>query len=1032
MAHRVEQLLVRKTVTVLFCDVTGFTSLGERVDPETMRRVMLRYFDEMRTVLERHGGTVEKFIGDAVMAIFGVPVVHEDDALRAVRAADEMRRALARLNGELEARFGFRLEERIGINTGEVIVGDPATQQTIATGDAVNVAARLQQAARPGEILLGRETYRLVSDRVRAGPLQTFSVKGKDQPVSTWRLDEVRAGAERIFRRLDSPIVGRVRERELLHAAYRAALEEQSCRVVTVLGTAGVGKTRLAQEVAARAFGASVAQGRCLPYGDGITFFPVTEIVRSLAGISADDDADVVRGRIAQLLPANDETDLVTDRLVGVLSADANVRAEEAFWAVRKLLEGVARSRPLVLVLEDLHWAEATLLDLVEYLVGWSHGAPMLVLALARPDLLELRPDWPGERLALEPLEPNEIRALLANLVGAAELDPAIAERIESAAEGNPLFVEELVRMLIDDGALVLEDGRWVAREVGELAIPPSISALLAARLDHLEPEEQTVLQCASVVGKQFWWSAVAELAPSEIRGRVSSHLHALVRKRLLFPAESTTFSNEDSLRFGHILVRDAAYAALPKARRAELHERCAQWLTEKTGDRSAEYAEIVGYHLEQAYGAQAELGPPDAHTKQLGESAGEYLSAAGRRALAREDVPAAVNLLRRALDLLPADSSAKTGLLPDYGSALIKSGQFEAADAVLAEAIARPNGNDRVPQLRATIERQFLRLFTDPEGSTSEILEIASSVVPELEALGDDVGLSKAWRLLGEIHMIACRWGARADALAQAIDYARRAGDKHQEASLVGPLGHALLYGPTPVNEAISRCEEFLADSRGDRPVEAAMLSALGCLRAARGEFDDARHLCARAAGMFDELGLPLRQAVRSLERAEVENLAGNSAAAERHLRAGYDTAASIGARSLQATLAASLANVLCTLGRYEEATELALESVGAGGGDDIATQTLSRSARGKALAASGEFSAAEELVREADELASSTEFPNLQATVLLSLAEVQLAAGRADDAAAAAAEAEAILTAKGNVVGARLAAKFLSATAA
>jgi ATP/maltotriose-dependent transcriptional regulator MalT len=349
----------------------------------------------------------------------------------------------------------------------------------------------------------------------------------------------------------------------------------------------------------------------------------------------------------------------------------------------------------------------------------------------------------------------------------------------------------------------------------------------------------------------------------------------------------------------------------------------------------------------------------------------------------------------------------------------------------VLAEAIDR-SSDTRGLHLRATIERQFLRLFTEPERSTDEILEVGTAVLPELEEVGDELGLSKAWQLLGEVHTIACRWGARAAALGQALEHARRAGDRRQEASLIGPLGHALLYGPTPVNEAIARCERFLADGRGDRGVEAAMLSALGCLRAARGEFDVARQLCARSAAIYDELGLPLRQAVRSLERAEVENLAGDPAAAERQLRAGYETAASIGARSPQATLAAFLANVLCTLGRYQEALELAAESVEAAGGDDVASQTLSRCARGKALARLGDLDTAEELLREAEELASSTEFPNLQATALLSLAEVFAEAGKIDDAGAAATRAERVLTSKGNVVGARLAAKLLSPSAA
>src|SRR5215208_5100446 len=651
---QVAEPLVRKTVTVLFCDVTGFTSLGERVDPETMRRVMLHYFDEMRTVLERHGGTVKKFIGDAVMAVFGVPVVHEDDALRAVRAADEMRRALARLNVELVARYGIRLEERIGINTGEVVVGDPTTQQTVATGDALNVAARLQQAAQPGEILLGRGTHRLVADRVRAGPLETFHAKGKSAPVSSWRLDEVRAGADLIFRRLDSPLVGRGLERDYLRDAYRTVIEEQSCRLVTVLGAAGVGKTRLAQEIAARSFGAAVAQGRCLSYGDGITFFPIAEVVRSLAGITADDNDRVVRARVGQLLPLGDEAEVVTERLVSLLSDDGTARADEVFWAVRKLLEVVARSRPLVLLLEDLHWAEPTLLDLIEYLVGWSRGSPMLVLALARPELLELRPGWPGDRLVLEPLDGDDVHALLGNLLGSAELDPAVAANIQHAAEGNPLFVEELVRMLVDDGTLVLEDGRWIAREVGELPIPPSINALLAARLDRLEPEEQTIIQCASVIGKQFWWRAVVELAPPELASRVGSHLHALVRKRLVFPAEPASFVSEDSFRFGHILVRDAAYAAMPKATRATLHERFAAWLESKGAQE-----EFRGHHLEQAYRARCELGPADDETRALGERAATLLASAGRRAFARDDLPAARTLLEHAV-ALPLDRPAE------------------------------------------------------------------------------------------------------------------------------------------------------------------------------------------------------------------------------------------------------------------------------------------------------------------------------------------------------------------------------------
>jgi class 3 adenylate cyclase len=371
------EALVRKTVTVLFCDVVGSTSLGERIDPETTRRVMMRYFDEARTVLERHGGTVEKFIGDAVVTVFGVPVLHEDDAMRAVRAADELRDALETLNRELDENWGIRLEWRIGVNTGEVVVGDPTSRQTIASGDTVNVAARLQHAAGPGEILMGKETYRLVRDRIRAGPLTSFALKGKSDEVKTWRLEEVRAGAERVFRRIASPLVGREAEQDAFHDLYRTVLDEQSCQLVTLLGPAGIGKTRLAEEIAARLFGATVASGRSLPYGDGITFWPIVEIVRALTGLTAEHGADDARRRLTDLLPQTEESAVAVERVLGVLGLGGVARSEESFWAVRRLFEAVAREQPLVLVLEDLQWAEPTLLDLIEYLVGWSRGSPI-------------------------------------------------------------------------------------------------------------------------------------------------------------------------------------------------------------------------------------------------------------------------------------------------------------------------------------------------------------------------------------------------------------------------------------------------------------------------------------------------------------------------------------------------------------------------------------------------------------------------------------------------------------------------------
>jgi class 3 adenylate cyclase/tetratricopeptide (TPR) repeat protein len=1012
MVERVEPL-IRKTVTVLFCDVTGSTSLGERIDPETLRRVMLEYFDEMRAAIERHGGTVEKFIGDAVMAVFGVPVVHEDDALRAVRAGDEMRGALVRLNNDLDSKFGVRLEMRIGINTGEVVVGDPTAEHLIATGDAVNVAARLQQAAQPGEILLGRETHRLVADRIRAGPLESFSLKGKSEAVPTWRLDEVRAGAEFIFRRLDSPLVGREQERDFLRDAYRTVIEDQSCRLVTVLGAAGVGKSRLAQEVAARSFGAAVAQGRCLSYGEGITFFPIAEVVRSLAGITADDNDRVVKARVGQLLPPGDEAAVVTERLVSLLSDDGTARADEVFWAVRKLLEVVARSRPLVLLLEDLHWAEPTLLDLIEYLVGWSHGSPMLVLALARPELLELRPGWPGDRLILEPLDGDDVHALLGNLLGSAELDPAVAANIERAADGNPLFVEELVRMLVDDGTLLLDDGRWVASEVGELRIPPSINALLAARLDRLEPEEQTVIQCASVIGKQFWWRAVVELAPPELASRVGSHLHALVRKRLVFPAEPASFVSEDSFRFGHILVRDAAYAAMPKATRAILHQRFAAWLESKGGQE-----EFRGHHLEQAYTARCELGPPDDETRALGERAAMLLASAGRRAFARDDLPAARTLLERAA-ALPLDPAAQAETLLELGVALRWTGEQARAATVLDDALehARALGDERLAA-RVEIEESTLRAMTDPRVSTSELAAVAEEASVVFRTADDDVGLAKAWILLAEAHWIRGSCGDMERVLEDALHAAERGGAERELRWVMRALMRGALLGPRRVEDAILRCRELQERGRGDAALSANGDSMLAVLEAMRGAADEARRLYGRSKRTLEEAGLKTMLASLQMYAGMAELVSGDALAAERELRLGYGLLDDMGEQDRLSTTAAYLARALVAQERFGEADLVARVSEASASEDDLASQVIVRGTRARIVARSNDIGSAEHIARHAVELSRKTDLLGIQGDALVDLADVCTVIGKPQDATSALAEAAALYQRKGNAV--------------
>jgi class 3 adenylate cyclase len=528
---------VRKTVTIVFSDVSGSTSLGEQLDPESLRRVMGRYFDEMRAVVERHEGTVEKFIGDAVMAVFGIPVVHEDDALRAVRAAMEMRERLSALNEELERDWGVTIAVRTGVNTGEVVAGDASGGQRFATGDAVNVAKRFEEAAPPGEILLGEPTYRLVRDAIEVEPVADLELKGKGELVSAYLLRSIEPEAAGRARRLDSPMVGRERERSLLEQAYERAVGDSACHLFTVLGVAGVGKSRLIEEfLAGLGESATIARGRCLPYGEGITFWPVLEVVRMLHG------EDAV-STIADRLAGDENAELIATRVAAAVGlAERPGLSDETAWAVRKLLENHARERPLVLVFDDVHWGEPTFLDLVEHIADLSRDAPILLVCVARPELLDAQPGWAGGKfnatsVLLEPLNDEDSAELIDNLLGRVKLDTEVRTRVTEAAEGNPLFVEEMLGMLIDDGLLERRNGNWVATgDLGSISVPPTIQALLSSRLDRLDPVERAVVEHASVEGKVFHRGAVMELVPAEIRGDVGSHLQTLVRKELLRP----------------------------------------------------------------------------------------------------------------------------------------------------------------------------------------------------------------------------------------------------------------------------------------------------------------------------------------------------------------------------------------------------------------------------------------------------------------------------------------------------------------
>ena len=686
----------RKLATIVFIDAAGSTQLGETLDPETVRTVMARYFSAIRPIVEAHGGIVEKFIGDAVMAAFGIPVVHEDDALRAVRSAIEIRAALDQLDGELRAGNDATVQFRTGINTGEVVAGDHASGQAFATGDTVNTAARLQAAAPTGEILLGRSTWLLVRDAVTAEPVEPIVAKGKTELVEAYRLvgvDPSRAGHER---RLDRPMIGRSRELDLLRDAFGSVVGERTCRLVTLLGTAGVGKSRLVAEfVELSAPAATVLRGRCLSYGEGVTYWPIAEIIRAAAGVLESESPADARSKLLALLGEADDADLVAARVASAIGLSTDVAPqEEVFWAIRRLLEQLAGDQPLIVVIEDIHWAEPTLLDLIEHIADWSRDAPILLVCPARPELLDARPRW-GEAdrddltITLEPLGVAATRDLIAGLPGGPALPLAVSARLTAAAEGNPLFVEEFLAMLIDDGLLIASpDGAWSASaSVVTVRMPPSVKALISARLERLAPEERAVAERASVVGRVFEQAAVTELSSDALRPMVEGNLLALVRKELVRP-ELTELSIGDAFKFRHILIRDAAYEALPKAERAILHARFADWLEATIGDRLPEYEEIVGYHLEQAHRYRIELGETGDAVAALAGRAGAHLSAAGVGAASRGDLPSGIGLFGRAAALIPPGRQ-RIELLINLRSTLRSAGDREAADAADAEAVA-------------------------------------------------------------------------------------------------------------------------------------------------------------------------------------------------------------------------------------------------------------------------------------------------------------------------------------------------------
>ncbi len=1006
----------------MFADVTGSTALGERLDPEALRRVMGRYFDEMSAVIERHGGTVEKFIGDAVMAVFGIPRLHEDDPLRAVRAAAGMREALTGLNADLERDHGVGLAARIGVNTGEVVTGDAGSDQRLVTGDAVNVAARLEQAAPAGEVLLGDSTYRLVKDAVQVEPVEPLELKGKSEPVPAYRLVQVLEAPEGHARNLDSPMVGRAKELELLERALDRAVSERTSHLFTLLGPAGVGKSRLVQEfLSGTGATARLLRGRCLSYGDGITFFPLAEIVEEAAGISRDDDLETARSKVRGLLAGADDAERIVSLVGSLLGWGGESGAsEEAFWGVRKLLEHLASERPVVVVFDDIHWAEPTFLDLIEHLADWTRDAALLLLCVARPELLEVRTNWGGGKLnattiLLEPLPDEQASQLVDNLLGRADIPPVARRRILEASEGNPLFVEEMLGMLIDDGLLRFEDGSWrPVEDLADVTVPPTIQLLLAARLDRLDSEERGVIERGSVEGKVFHAGAVTTLSPEAQRPTVRPRLLALARKELIRP-DRADFAGEDAFRFRHLLIRDAAYQAMPKEQRADLHERFAGWLERTAGDRVLEYEEILAYHLEQAYRFRVELGPPDDRTRAIAQAAATRLLSSADRAEERGDYATAQSLLERCAEL--SEGAERAHALTVLASALSELNDFPAAMETATQALAAAtSAGDEQYALRAELVRIEARAHVDPSYPSAKTRQDTESVLRRLEEIGDDDGVFRALLAVGRLDFYEGHC-MKSLAVSQRLFERARGKSYRDRIAVAQAFGSAAFFGPLPPDESLELVDRALELVAGSIVDDAAFGSVRAGLFAMQGLSDDARGEMARARGLWAELGDPSIMTITFLATGNMEMILGSPERAERAFREGVELLDRLGETGFNSTFLAGLASALCEQGRFDEAEEIARRSEALTAEGDFASEAWWRQAQALVLSSRGDHDGAIAMADAAIAFVQPTDYVGMIGDAHEVRGVVLAAAGRHDDAQASFEEAIASLERKGIV---------------
>jgi tetratricopeptide (TPR) repeat protein len=815
-------------------------------------------------------------------------------------------------------------------------------------------------------------------------------------------------------------MVGRERELALLQGAFERTVNDRACQLFTVLGVGGVGKSRLmaafVDELGDRA---TVLRGRCLPYGEGITFYPLAEALLEIADLSEADSPETARAKLAALAGSGKDAGRIAELVGQAIGFGGSTAPEETLWAVRMLLEQLAGERPLVFAIDDLQWAEPKFLELVEHVADLARDAPILLACMARPELLDDHPGWAGGKLnatsiLIEPLGPDECGALVANLLADDALDDAVRTRIAEAAEGHPLYAEEMTGLLVDEGRLVLKEGRWTATtDLSDVPVPPTIAALLSARLDRLPTDERRLIDIASVMGQVFYTSAVRALAGGE-PDAVGPGIASLVRKQFVRPERSDVPGTE-ALAFRHLLMRDAAYAGVAKATRAENHERFAEWL-DTAGGSLGEQDEIVGYHLEQAYRFRVELGSTGERERQLADAAGRRLASAGRRADARSDYSASVNLLSRASTLLDPDDALRLGLLPDLGSALSQAGDFDGARAVFDEAIERAAASgDEQMRMHAVVKR-WLSAFEEGPDFAVEASRDAEQALVVFEAAGDERGLSRTWQLLSEVRFSRGELANAERELEPALVHARNAGDVGEQTAIYARLGTLFARGPTPVGNAIRRCQEILAETEGNRTIAGWMYHPLAHMKARQGEFEEAFRLGTMCRDIHRENGAMWTYWVSAEILWDVKMLAGEPAEALEILGEGYEQIERMG--ETFPLLSSWLAQSCYALGRFDEAERRAQAAVDAV--DDEFGRSAGMGALARVWAQRGRAEEAERMARDAVAYFERTDYGVERTTALLDLTEVLRLAGRPGEAIATIREAIALFEQREDVVSA------------